>query len=132
VPSSLPRMSQRCSQYSFSSFASTALIRRRKFRLKRSDGASPLPPSAAASLTVHVGRSAAAWFDLLDIWRDKRAPLFSLAVLRWYTLIISCITNLSFFQFNLDPFNEFEGSDMWKALEAVELSSYVKYVLFII
>jgi hypothetical protein len=56
----LARMSQCCSQYSFSSFASTALIRRLKFRLKQSDGASPLPPSAAASPSVHVGRSAAA------------------------------------------------------------------------
>ena len=31
------------------------------------------------------------------------------------------------FQFNLDPFNEFKDSDMWTALEAVELQNFVKY-----
>ena len=31
------------------------------------------------------------------------------------------------FQFNLDPFNEFKDSDMWTALEAVELQKFVKY-----
>ena len=29
-------------------------------------------------------------------------------------------------QFNLDPFNEFKDSDMWTALEAVELQTFVK------
>ena len=56
----LARIPQHCFDYSFSSFASTAPIRRLKFRLKQSDGASPLPPIAAASPSVHVGRSVAA------------------------------------------------------------------------
>lgn len=38
------------------------------------------------------------------------------------------VSNLNLFaQFNLDPFDEFRESDMWTALEAVELSNYVKY-----
>jgi ABC-type multidrug transport system fused ATPase/permease subunit len=36
--------------------------------------------------------------------------------------------NSLFLQFNLDPFSEFNDSDMWSALEAVELHTYVKCV----
>lgn len=44
-----------------------------------------------------------------------------------FSFLNSRITHF-FVQFNLDPFSEFKDSDMWSALEAVELHNYVKYV----